>query len=918
MGPMHVTRNSSRLLIFSSLVIAAVLAQVSFAQVEQKAVVVETTSHAFVPSLRDLAPITAQTESQSTLSADTTLLTGEAVAEATTSASLATTPGLDILGVGNGVSGFNVNLPVASPNGAAGTTQFVQWVNASIAVFNKSTGSMVLGPTHPTALWQAAGGPCATSEPNMDGIAQFDKLANVWVLLMPIYSTPSYFCVAVSTTSDATGSWNLYTFALPVSSWCNCRLWPDYPKVGVWPDAYYISYHQTGNNDTFDGPGVCAVNRSQMLNGASSASMQCFVNNGPNNMAWLPSDLDGTTPPPSGSPNYLAAFDRNDHSLDIWQLHLNWTTPASSTLTGPTNIPVTAFLEGCGDTYTVFTPSDNCVPQAGTTEMLGEFGDELMYRVAYRNYGGYQALALNHTVTVASGSTQTGIRWYELRNTGSGFGLYQEGTYAPDSNYRWMGSIAMDKVGDMAIGYSISSNALSPSIRYTGRQSTDTLGTMEGEVDVLTSANIAHTSQTNSVRWGDYASIAVDPVDDCTFWFTTQYMPTNGNNWWSTRIASFNFPACKSSVKLTLDEVGKGTVTSADATIDCVNGSGGCSAPYPNGSAVSLTATPVDGYTFSGWSGACSGGNPCNVTMTSAKTATATFAAGTLPNYVLTIDESGQGTVKSTDGQINCVNGNGNCSATYPSGTSVSLNAAPPSGSTFLYWSGAGACEQIRGTCTVTLGGNLTVTGSFATTPTWAIVHKTSNAGSIANLTVPVTGSGHLIAVALMFNNTTSVTGVSDNAGNNYISAGVRSTNGPNSVEVWLAEDSAAGATVITPNFVNQPGHVEITAWEVSGVLAMPLDATNTSTGTFTADNTAGPAVTTTLSGDFVISVMMAVDTNLTGSSSGSNFTNDFTSYGNGWAHLTSNSSSPGVKQASWFTSNPTGGYCAATVAFAP
>jgi uncharacterized repeat protein (TIGR02543 family) len=917
---MNVKRNRFQLLIFFSLAIATVLAHVSFAQVQEQAVVVQATSHAFVPSLRDLAPTATKLKAESGLSAEATVSAGEPSADATTSNSsgLATNAVLDILGVGNGISGFSVNLPVASTNGAAGTTQFVQWVNSSFAVFSKSAGSMVLGPMHVTALYQALGGPCGTDEPNMDGIAQFDKLANVWVLLMPIYSTPSYFCVAVSTTSDATGAWNLYTFALPVSTWCNCRLWPDYPKVGVWSDAYYISYHQTGNNNTFDGPAVCAVNRSQMLSGASSASMQCFANNGPNNTAWLPADLDGTTPPPAGSPNYLLAFDPNDQSLDLWQLHLNWTTPASSTLTGPTNIPVAAFLEGCGDTYTVFTPADNCVPQAGTTEMLGEFGDELMYRVAYRNYGGYQALAANHTVTVASGGNQTGIRWYELRNTGSGFGLYQEGTYAPDSNYRWMGSIAMDKVGDVAIGYSISSSAMSPSIRYAGRQATDALGTMEGEVDVLSSANISAGSQTNSVRWGDYASMAVDPVDDCTFWFTTMYQPKNGNNWWSTRIASFNFPACRNSVELTLNESGQGTVTSMDAAIKCTDGSGGCSAPYPNGSAVSLTATPATGYTFSGWTGACTGGNPCNVTMTSDQTATATFAAGSGSNYVLTIDENGQGTVSSTDGQIDCVNGAGNCAATYPVGTSVSLNATAPSGSTFLEWSGAGACPNIRGTCTVTPGGNLTVTASFAPTPAWAIVQKVSKAGAITNLTIPATGGGHLIAVAMMFNGTTSVTGVSDNGGTTYMSAGVRVANGPNSVEIWFAENSAAGATVITPNFVNQPTHLEITAWEVSGVLAMPLDAGNTATGTITADNVAGPAVTTTLAGDFVISVMMAADTNLTSISGGNAFTDDFTTYGNGWAHITGNSSSAGVKQASWFTSNPTGAYCASTVAFAP
>ncbi|MGA9387186.1 MAG: hypothetical protein WBV63_19360, partial [Candidatus Sulfotelmatobacter sp.] len=211
---------------------------------------------------------------------------------------------------------------------------------------------------------------------------------------------------------------------------------------------------------------------------------------------------------------------------------------------------------------------DNCVPQAGTSEMLGVFGDRLMYRLAYRNFGGYQDLVANHSVQIASGNDQTGIRWYELRDTGSGFSVYQQGTYAPDSNYRWMGSIAMDHVGDIAAGYNVSSSSMSPSIRYTGRQSTDTLGTMETEIDILSAAGVATASQTNSARWGDYSSMAIDPTDDCTFWYTNQYQPAEGNNQWSTRIASFSFPACaggfalsSSPSSLTVNSGDQGMVT---------------------------------------------------------------------------------------------------------------------------------------------------------------------------------------------------------------------------------------------------------------------------------------------------------------------------------------------------------------------
>ena len=341
---------------------------------------------------------------------------------------------------------------------------------------------------------------------------------------------------------------------------------PDYPKLGVWPDAYYIAYAQSVDL-IYQGPAACAVDRSAMLSGAD-ATMQCFANNGTSNNLWLPSDVDGTTAPPSGTPNYFLNFDVNDQSLDLWQFQVDWTTPANSTFTETTNIPVSAFIEPCGDTVTVFTPADNCVPQAGTSEMLGVFGDRLMYRLAYRNFGGYQDLVANHSVQIASGNDQTGIRWYELRDTGSGFSVYQQGTYAPDSNYRWMGSIAMDHVGDIAAGYNVSSSSMSPSIRYTGRQSTDTLGTMETEIDILSAAGVATASQTNSARWGDYSSMAIDPTDDCTFWYTNQYQPAEGNNQWSTRIASFSFPACaggfalsSSPSSLTVNSGDQGMVT---------------------------------------------------------------------------------------------------------------------------------------------------------------------------------------------------------------------------------------------------------------------------------------------------------------------------------------------------------------------
>ena len=821
----------------------------SWAQSQSRAVVVQATKRAFAPPLSQSMPIPPQSDQLSSglpedelaidvrhrtsLVQDSVIQGSADTTQSSVFSALSTNSGLNILGLGTGFNGYTQEAAPPDANGVAGTTQFVQWVNTTFAVFKKSDGSVAYGPAEGNTLFQALGGPCA-AHPNIDPIAQFDKLANRWVMMMPIFRNPSQLCIAVSTTSDATnGGWNLYQFQPPIAQLCRCVPMPDYPKLGVWPDGYYITYDE-GSNLNYIGTSACVLDRNKMLSGAA-ATMQCFEHAGSSFGSLLPGDLDGTTPPPGGSPVYFLNFNSNDQSLDLWQFHVDWTTPTNSTFTGPTNIQVAPFIEACGETGVElnYLATGSCIPQLGTSQGLNSYGDRVMYRLAYRNLGSHQSLLANHTVQIGTGSNQTGIRWYELQNTGSGFGLYQQGTYAPDSSYRWMGSIAMDKAGDIALGYSVSSSTMSPSIRYTGRVPSDPLGQMEGEIDVLSSASVLHGSY-GWPYWGDYSSMAVDPTDDCSFWFTTEYLPTTGTHW-STRIASFSFPSCTTTTQnftLTVNEVGQGTVTSSDGKINCTNGSGTCSVVYPSGSSVTMNATAAGGWAFSGWSGACTGGNPCNVVMNS----------------------------------------------------------------------------------------NLNATATFTTTTTWAIVHKASNAGNpITNLTIPATGTGNLVLVAMMFNGGTSVASVSDNAtgGNDtYVSAGARSTIGNYSTEIWYAVNSNSGATLVTPRFAGSPTHVEITAWEVSGISTSSPDAVNISNGSVTLNNTPGPAVTTSQVGDFILSVLFAINTSFTTISSGNEFTNDFKTYGNGWAHITSASATAGAHQASWFTSSPTGVYCASTVAF--
>jgi hypothetical protein len=200
----------------------------------------------------------------------------------------------------------------------------------------------------------------------------------------------------------------------------------------------------------------------------------------------------------------------------------------------------------------------------------------------------------------------------------------------------------------------------------------------------------------------------------------------------------------------------------------------------------------------------------------------------------------------------------------------------------------------------------------------WAVVQSASNAGAITSLAIPDTGTGNLIVVGLMFNGGTYATSISDDAGNTYVSANAKAYFGGESTEIWYAVNSEPNATVVTPTFADSPTHVEITVWEVSGISVPALDVTNTSSGSVTLDNTPGPAVTTAQAGEFVVSILFAVDASFSGISTGNEFTNDFTTNGNGWAHITSNSAPAGTQQASWFTSAPQGVYCASTVAFRP
>jgi hypothetical protein len=287
------------------------------------------------------------------------------------------------------------------------------------------------------------------------------------------------------------------------------------------------------SGNTFSGAKLCAYDRNAMLAGGT-ATQQCFQLSSSYG-GVLPADLDGTTLPPAGAKGIFMS--RGSNVLNRWLMHVDWAVPGNTTLSSPTTIPVASYAAACN--------GGTCVPQAGVAQKLDSLADRLMFRLAYRNFGTYDSVVVTHSVQIGNihKGQPTAVRWYEVRNPQTATAVYQQGTYNPDSTFRWMGSIAQDKQGNMALGYSVSSTAIHPGIRVAMRGAADPLGTLQAETSVIEGAGSQ--SGQNLSRWGDYSAMTVDPVDDCTFWYTTEYLKTTGAFNWSTRIASFKYPGCQ-------------------------------------------------------------------------------------------------------------------------------------------------------------------------------------------------------------------------------------------------------------------------------------------------------------------------------------------------------------------------------------
>jgi hypothetical protein len=523
----------------------------------------------------------------------------------------------------NGISSDGWYPP--DPNASVGATQIVEIVNIVFEVFTK-TGTSVLGPSDVSSLFSGFGGECdpASSPYNFDPVVLYDKAAGRWVITIgaaPNNNSPTTQCIAISTTSDATGSYHRYAFS---SSYFN-----DYPKFGVWADGYYGSYNlfSGGVDGSLVGALVCSYNRTAMLAGETATNMAVCFQRSTSDFTLLPADIDGLTPPASGEPEFFLELTGN---YRLYKFHVDFTTPSNSTFTGPTSLSLGGgYGEACGGNVA-------CIPQEATTQDLDSLGDRLMHRLAYRNFGTYELLAGNSSVTVGS---SIGITWFEVYDPNSSTPYaYDAGTYLPDSNDRWMASVAMDQFGNTALGYSASSSSLYPSIRMTGKGPGDSKNVMEAETSLFTGGGaqipLSGCSPCDP-RWGDYTSMAIDPTDDETFVYTNEYyQSTSSGDLWTTGIAVF-----KLSEAFTVSAVPCSQTVTAGKTINYT------ASIVPSNGIYNKITFSVHGLP----SGATASFSPSTLTGTGSTTMAISTTTSTAPGtYTLTVQAASGNSTQTT------------------------------------------------------------------------------------------------------------------------------------------------------------------------------------------------------------------------------------------------------------------------------
>jgi len=499
-------------------------------------------------------------------------------------------------GLGAGFEGPQGTTTFRNPSDnslAVGPDHIVQTVNSRIAVYSKKgrkydrSGTVLYGAVATKSVWAGFGGVCEARN-NGDAVVRYDQLAGRWLIVMPIFSrigpgdfpqkpsrTPGEaippgqlaksgeasspgtaaalpanppqpppppergpkkpeakegvwgMCYAISTGPDPLGTYYRYAFERP--------LFPDYPRPAVWTDGYYVA---SSSGDDVIQKHACIADRAKMLVG-QPATEQCIVIDGVNFLNNA--DVEGRVAPPAGTPNIMMAaggtqlkniFD--DDAIYFWKVHVDWNQPANTKAEGPVKIKVAPYHYLCNGQLS------SCVPQPGTERRLDVQGDKLMQRLVYRKVGGHESIVAAHSVATQGGGG--GVRWYEFRLDKKGDPeLYQQGTYAPEGFYRWMPSIAMDKKGDIGVGYSFGGLPDFAGLRFAARRAGDPKDVLTLHESVLATGEA---SQTNTLRWEDYTTTALDPSDDCTFWYVGDYLKA-GDTGYRTRIGSFRLPNCK-------------------------------------------------------------------------------------------------------------------------------------------------------------------------------------------------------------------------------------------------------------------------------------------------------------------------------------------------------------------------------------
>ena len=448
-------------------------------------------------------------------------------------------------GLGVGFTGPDGSANVRNPSDnsiAVGPNHIVEIVNSRMAVYTKKgalypkSGKVLYGAVPTNTIFKGFGGVCENRN-NGDAVVRYDQLAGRWLYVIPIFGRapaapgqpagPYSICYALSTGADPLGPYYRYEFKR--------QLFPDYPRPAIWIDGYYVP---TSTGDNVIEKHACVADRSEMLRGGD-ATEQCviipdvnFLNN---------ADIDGHGLPPADAPNIMMAAGGTqlhgkleDDGIFVYQMHVDWKTPANTKVSGPVKIPVAPYQYLCGGQLT------NCVPQPDSTRRLDAQGDKIMQRMVYRKIGNRESIAALHSVNTASGGG--GVRWYEFRlNKKREPYLYQQGTYAPDGFYRWMGSIAMDRQGNIGIGYSFGGTPHFPGQRFAARLAGDPKGLMTFHETVLVEGEA---SQNTGSRWEDYTTTAMDPSDDCAFWYAGDYLKAGAASY-TTRIGSFRLPGCR-------------------------------------------------------------------------------------------------------------------------------------------------------------------------------------------------------------------------------------------------------------------------------------------------------------------------------------------------------------------------------------